>query len=85
MWQLVDGQRSTVVQSNLAGLDDRTPAGTALHKDAAPFPTRTFQNVHASPSNQMWMLPVPRAFSYSDSATPGVRHPAPPRAPIICR
>ena len=89
MHEPVRRQRSPVVEAELCVVEHRSPAGRAPDEHLAPFAPLSLQYVHAapptSPSNQMWMLPVPRAFSYSESATPGVRQAAPPRAPIICR
>jgi hypothetical protein len=47
--------------------------GVVGHAAAARSPT----------SNQIWMLPVPRAFSYSESAMPEARQRRPPSAPTI--
>ena len=85
MPDLALGEDAAVVEAQRPVGLDGAPVGAAAVQHAPALAPRTFENAHAPTSNQMWMLPVPRAFSYSDSGVPGASQALPPSAPIICR
>src|SRR2546426_10737679 len=61
------------------------PFRPPLVEDAPPFHARSLEDAHPGMSNHTWTWPVPMAFSYADSFSPGARQAVPPMAPSIMR